>query len=316
VSGEFQGQPFKNRNVNIQYRYLLKRNAIGTVVLVNGKSENMLKYAEVAYDLHRAGYSVFMFDHRGQGFSDHLLVPTDGSAPLEHVDDFENFVKDLNTFVETVVEKVTAGSGRPMFIVGHSMGGAIAARYIEEHPGVFSAAVLSSPMLEIHKLQLINVPGAEHLALAKMELSGDPEEPSTAPGPELSNDQAFNLPNKQVTSSRPRFDYAMSILAAHPEIKLSVPTRNWLIQAIKGGRAARSIDEVKRISTPVLMMQGTSDTFVVDTVNQTFCGRVPARACQYVSVPGGKHELLNEVGDLRNRIVMPSILTFFRNHAQ
>ena len=46
---------------------------------------------------------------------------------------------------------------RPLYLYGHSMGGAIAALYLEKHPEVFTKAVLSSPMIEMLYWQFFTI---------------------------------------------------------------------------------------------------------------------------------------------------------------
>jgi len=51
------------------------------IVISNGRTESFIKYKEVVYDLWHAGYSVYVFDHRGQGFSGRILQPaSEGSS--------------------------------------------------------------------------------------------------------------------------------------------------------------------------------------------------------------------------------------------
>src|SRR5438105_246924 len=74
----------------------------GAIVISSGRTEGMVGYQELIYDLQKQGYRVYILDHRGQGFSDHFAVKTDRERG--HVDNFDYFVDDLNKFVATVVK--------------------------------------------------------------------------------------------------------------------------------------------------------------------------------------------------------------------
>ena len=124
------------------------------IVISNGRTESFIKYKEVVYDLWHAGYSVYVFDHRGQGFSGRILQPaSEGSSSeakralreIGHVERFNDYVDDLKTFVDRVVKP---DSNRNLALLTHSMGGAIASLYLQKHSGDFAAAVLMSPMHE------------------------------------------------------------------------------------------------------------------------------------------------------------------------
>src|SRR5699024_11508985 len=82
-----------------------------------------------------AGAAVVAADHAGHGRSD-------GERVL--IGDFEPVVEDLHL----VVQYATAQHpGLPVVLIGHSMGGLIAARYTQLHADAVAATVLSGPVL-------------------------------------------------------------------------------------------------------------------------------------------------------------------------
>jgi alpha-beta hydrolase superfamily lysophospholipase len=102
------------------------------VVLVHGYGEHIGRYEHVARALNDRGSAVVGPDHVGHG-------ATPGERAL--VDDFEPVVDDLRRVVlETRGEL-------PVVMVGHSMGGLIAARYAQRHREDLAGLVLSGPAI-------------------------------------------------------------------------------------------------------------------------------------------------------------------------
>src|SRR6476659_5659339 len=83
-------------------------------VIVHGLKDHSSRYAAVASELASRGYSVHAFDLRGHGRSEGQRV---------WVSPFERYVDDLEDFIHRVEH---AEAGKPVFLFGHSMGGAIA----------------------------------------------------------------------------------------------------------------------------------------------------------------------------------------------
>lgn len=104
-------------------------------VLVHGYGEHIGRYEYVAAVLNRHGATVYGLDHMGHGESD-------GERVL--ISDYEDVVAD----VHTVVERARADHpGLPIVLIGHSMGGMIAARYAQHHGDGLKALVLSGPVI-------------------------------------------------------------------------------------------------------------------------------------------------------------------------
>lgn len=112
------------------------------VLIVNGRIESSWKYQELFYDLYRQGYDVYSFDHRGQGLSDRLLSDSD----MGHVYDFTDYIDDM----DVVIKQHDLKQYQQCFIIAHSMGGAIATRYLQTHPEhPFTGLILSAPCLAL-----------------------------------------------------------------------------------------------------------------------------------------------------------------------
>jgi alpha-beta hydrolase superfamily lysophospholipase len=107
--------------------------ARGVVVLAHGLSEHSGRYEHVAERLVGEGFAVEAVDHRGHGRSE-------GARALVEVDDL---VEDLDRLVDAAVG---AHPGVPLFLLGHSMGGLIAAEYAMGHQHRLAGLVLSAPL--------------------------------------------------------------------------------------------------------------------------------------------------------------------------
>jgi alpha-beta hydrolase superfamily lysophospholipase len=104
-------------------------------LLVHGYGEHIGRYEYVADWLVRHGAAVYGLDHMGHGKSagERVLVV-----------DFEDVVSDVHTLEERAME---AHPGVPVVLIGHSMGGMIAARYAQRYGDGLTALVLSGPVI-------------------------------------------------------------------------------------------------------------------------------------------------------------------------
>ena len=119
----------------IAYRVWPRDDPARVVILAHGYGEHIGRYEHVAAALGARGAVVAGPDHLGHGRSE-------GERVL--VADYEHVIDDLHA----VVEAVTAEHpGLPVVLVGHSMGGLIAARYAQRHGDGLAGLVLSGPVL-------------------------------------------------------------------------------------------------------------------------------------------------------------------------
>ena len=118
--------------------------AVGTAVLVHGLGEHAGRYEHVAAHLSAEGWDVRAFDQRGHGRSGGRRGDIARSDSLLH---------DLGDFIDGVRRDEAS---RPLVLIGHSLGGLVAARFVAEALGPRPAAwsrpidglALSSPAID------------------------------------------------------------------------------------------------------------------------------------------------------------------------
>lgn len=108
----------------------------GSIVLMHGLGEHCGRYAHVARFLNECGYSVRAYDHRGHGRS--------GGARGD-VPDSEALLRDAKVVIDDLSAKLQA----PPLLLGHSLGGLIAAHYATRGISPLRGLILSSPALRI-----------------------------------------------------------------------------------------------------------------------------------------------------------------------
>jgi len=114
--------------------------ARGTVVIVHGLGEHIARHANVAARLNAAGWTAFGHDQRGHGAS------AGARGALARSDDF---LADL----ALVIDAARSRHPGPLVLLGHSLGGLIAARFVLGAPGAawqreVDGLVMSSPALD------------------------------------------------------------------------------------------------------------------------------------------------------------------------
>ena len=123
------------------------------VLIVHGLGEHSGRYEHVAQQLNGWGYAVRSFDLWGHGLSDGER----GSMRDEHA-----LLDDLAAVVDHT--RKTMAAGQSLVLLGHSLGGLLAARFVSLRMRPIDALVLSSPALDpglnaFQKLLLATLPG-------------------------------------------------------------------------------------------------------------------------------------------------------------
>ena len=121
--------------LELRVREWPRADARGSVLIVHGLGEHSGRYAHVAAQLNAWGWNAIGYDQRGHGASE------GARGALAQPDDL---LRDL----AIAIDAVRAKNPGPLVLLGHSMGGLVAARFVAERLRSVDALVLSSPALD------------------------------------------------------------------------------------------------------------------------------------------------------------------------
>jgi alpha-beta hydrolase superfamily lysophospholipase len=241
--------------------------AHGRVLIVHGLGEHGGRYAHVARALNAAGWSVHAYDHRGHGDSDGAR----GAIPARDA---------LCADLAAVIDELRADEGPfvgPFVLLGHSLGGLVAARFVAEtlatQPAPWvrpvDALVLSSPALDVAptSFQRLQLWLGERLMPDRPQPSGlDPQSVSRDP---------------QTVA-----DYI-----ADPKVhdRISARLARFIVDDGAGVIAA-----VPRWRVPTLLMWAGADRLVAPAGSAAFAAAAPKAIVQHRCFDGLAHEIFNE----------------------
>jgi alpha-beta hydrolase superfamily lysophospholipase len=117
--------------------WLPEGDPVAVLLLVHGLAEHSSRYGNVVNYLVPRGYAVYAPDHRGHGRS---------GGQRAHVERFDDYLVDLKTFFDMV--RGWHPDAR-IFVVGHSMGGAISLTYALRHQAELDGLLLSAASLKV-----------------------------------------------------------------------------------------------------------------------------------------------------------------------
>ncbi len=221
----------------------------GTVLLLNGRSEFVEKYGTTARELAAMGYDTVSLDWRGQGLSER---PGCADPMVGHVRDFAEYQLDLDALRAAVDELGLAG---PLFLLAHSMGGAIGLRAL--HRGLdVRAAAFSAPMWEI--LMAPHLRPLSWIASGLACLMG--QECRLAPGTRRETYVDWQpFEDNQLTTDPDRYLLFRKQAELYPELVLGGPSMGWLLAALRETRALRRLPAPE---IPAIAFLGTNERIV------------------------------------------------------
>lgn len=122
--------------LRLRYRMVEVQNARAAVIVVHGLGEHGGRYQAFAETMGAYGVSTFAYDQRGHGTSE---------GRRGHVSGFHVLLQDLDRFRREVSGLID--TRLPLFLLGHSMGGLVALRYLEEYDAPLHGSIIVAPWL-------------------------------------------------------------------------------------------------------------------------------------------------------------------------
>lgn len=229
-----------------------------TVLMVHGYGEHCGRYQNPVAALWPRGFELFGFDYRGHG---------QAGGRRGHVDHFAEYLDDL----DRALELARARGKRPVFLLGHSLGGLISARYVIERGKDLAGLVLSSPFLGL-KAKL----PALKLAVGRTASKWMPR---------------LTLKNDLDLSALSR-DPAVGEAYARDRFVHRVATARWFTET--SAAQDRCLHEAAAITLPVLVYAGDADAIADTAATRAVFDRIASKDKTLKVYPGGYHELMND----------------------
>jgi len=229
------------------------------IVLSHGLAEHGGRYETLARELAQRGYAVYAVDHRGHGRS---------SGPRANIERFAYLVADFCGFTDRCAGE---HPGAPVFMLGHSMGGAVAFASALRLQHLLRGLVLSAPALAMDQ----PVPRLQEMLVRLLSV--------VAPGT-----GALTLPPDSVS----RDPSVVARYAADPLVHHKpIPARTLveLLGAMRGFPAS-----APGLRLPTLVLHGTADKLVPLAATRPVYQAFGTRDCVVKLYDGLYHEVFNE----------------------
>jgi len=252
---------------SLEYALHVPHGARAGLLVVHGFAEHGARYRHVVGALGPRGVAVMTFDLRGHGRS---------PGQRGFIARFEEYLEDLAGAREVALRRLPG----PVFLLGHSMGGLVATRWMQEHPTSFAGLVLSSPAIA----NAVHVPAWKKLlGHIASKLAPGLAIPAGIPPEHLSHDEtevrAYVEDPLVLKDARAR--WYTELLAA---------------QAIATGRASE-------LRAPVLGLLGTGDLVCDPAATQRLLDACASKDKTVRTYDGLYHEIFNERQDDRRRVL-------------
>lgn len=231
------------------------------LLFVHGLAEHSGRYGNPVEYFSSRGCACWAVDLRGHGHSPGRRV---------HVDHFDDYALDVAALHRTARESYPQ---LPIILVGHSMGGLIALRYVLDTPDDLAGAILSSPGLAAH-------PSTEPSAALEF-LAGI----LSRLAPRLLI--ASNIDSNAISHDR-------EVVAAYrgdPLVTNKVSSR-WYTSIVAAQAEVRQ--RALSLRRPLLVMQSGDDTLVSPEATQRWAEGASQDLVQFELWDGFYHEMFNE----------------------
>lgn len=263
--------------------------ALPPVVVSVGLGESYLHYKEIVYDLMAEGdfrQSFFVFDLRSQGLSQ-KLAPDEG---LFHIESFDDYVTDLEIFIESIVKPKYPEAPR---IMAHSTGGLIAFILLSRRPELAERVIYVAPLFG---LNYGGTPNWLMKILARtLSVVGFHNKAIPFRGQGLNRPFAQN----QLTYSEQRYDRMLDLRTLSAFKKSSGPSIGFVVAT--QAALSTAIAKAESYKTPSVVLTADEDAYVSTPESERYCKAMSD--CEYVAFKNARHVLLHERDEVRDRVM-------------
>ena len=243
--------------------------AAAVLAVVHGYGEHGGRYGFLVDDIVPRGYTVFTFDLRGHGRS---------PGRRGHIDRFGDYLADTRAFLAQVRR---ACPDTPVVLLGHSMGGLIAAALAEEDDAALAqeddaglaGVVLSSPFLGLR------------LAVPALQIKAARLLSRVAP--------TLRMPNP-LRAAQLSHDPAVVAAAAADPLNHRQATARWGVEILNAQAAV--IAAAGRLRRPLLLLYAADDPIADPRAAEELFARAGSADKAKRCYAGYYHEIFNEVG--------------------
>jgi acylglycerol lipase len=225
------------------------------IVIAHGFGEHSGRYEAVAERLQSDGYAVFALDHQGHGRS---------SGPRGSIS-MPTAVADLDQLVLLARDRHPDAD---VFLLGHSMGGAIAIRYAIAHGDRLTGLILSAPVAQVDASAPLKL-------IAHVLAAVTPRLP-------VSKIDARTVSRDPAVVAAYRFD----------------PLVFALVPAVTADMLIRHSDslagDIGAVALPTLLMWGTEDRLCPPAGSELIARRIGSSDLTATAYDGLYHEIFNE----------------------
>jgi alpha-beta hydrolase superfamily lysophospholipase len=235
------------------------------IAIVHGYDEHSGRYERFARHFAPLGYAVYAFDLRGHGRS---------PGKRGYIDKFSEYVQDAGIFLDLVRRLEPM---RRTILLGHSMGGLIAALHAEDPSADLPGLILSSPFLQL-KMPVPIWKSAIASVLSTL-----------APSLPMPN----NIPVEKVTHDRIIVEETRTDPLNH-----HIATPRWFTET--SGAQKRAMERAPSIRAPIALLYAGDDYIAKPEATAQFYERLTMSDKVAHRYDGYYHEIFNEVA--RDRV--------------
>ncbi len=268
----------KDKTKIFAQKWLSGTNPRAAIIIVHGLGEHSSRYAHIAKMFNDENIAVFSFDHRGHGLSGGSRgdIPSYDTA----CDDIDELIKKVKTEFPAI----------PIFLYGHSLGGAIVLNYGLTKNSQINGIICTSPGLgtndPIPAIQLTLVKFLSRIA------------------PKVTINNGLDVEN---------LSHDQEVIHAYkndPLVHPKISTRLALELVTQGQKMIQKADQFKY---PLLLLQGEMDHLVNPKLTKQFAEKSSKINIRFIQFPDFYHEMHNE---LNNEEFLLSIKSWLNEQIQ